>query len=204
MRSGMKRLKRLAAGFCLLVVCLGGCGAAGVPENIEKSTLVLSREGQVTLYLVEEFDKAYYDAGELSAMAQEEVAAFNEAVGVDRTPVMVEAAELIDNNKVRLMYCFPDGETYTGFGMGFFFLGTAAEAEMAGLLEGVTLQSVKNASPLSEEQLNKKGCMLFITDSGAEVYCPDKVTGVSAGASVNENGSVTCPGDGVRTYILMK
>lgn len=200
----MKRMRRLTAGLCLLTVCLSGCGAARVPENIETSTLVLSREGQVTLYLVEDFGEAYYDAGELSTMAKEEVAEFNEAAGVSRTPVMVEAAELIDNNKVRMMYRFPDGKTYTGFGMGFFFFGTVQEAEAEGLLADVTLQSVKDASSLTEEQLNKKGSMLFITDRKADVYCPDRVTGVSAGVSVNGDGSVSCPGDGVRTYILMK
>ncbi len=200
----MKKMRRLTAGLCLLTVCLSGCGAAGVPENIETSTLVLSREGQVTVYLVEDFGREYYDVNELTTMAKEEVAEFNEEAGVNETPVMVEAAELIDNNRVRMMYRFPDGKTYTQFGMGFFFFGTAQEAEAAGLLEDVVLQSVKDASPLSSEQLNKKGCMLFITDRRADVYCPGRVTGVSGGVSVNEDGSVTCPEDGIRTYILMK
>jgi hypothetical protein len=106
---------------------------------------------------------------------------------------------------VKLTYQFSDWETYTSFNEDSLFYGTVSEADEKGLLKGVVLESVKDGSELSEEQVREKDSkMLIVTDVSADIYCPAKVTYVSKGTSLNEDGSVVSPGEEQTVYILLK
>ena len=63
-----------AAVIGLLGAVSTGCGG-GTPDivDIEKSTVYLTKDGTVSAYLVEEFDKEYYDVAELEQMIQSEI-----------------------------------------------------------------------------------------------------------------------------------
>lgn len=201
----MKRFMRLVVSLCLTAVCLAGCGASGVPEEIGTSAIAVSGKGQITAYLVADFDKAYYDLAELNAMAAEEAAAFNAAQAGDGTPVTVEEAELLENGKVKLTYQFDGWESYSKFNETQLFYGTVEEAAGKGYTSGIALKSVKDGSLLDEEELVKNGDkLLIITDAAADIYCPSKAAYVSDGVSLNEDGSVAAAQAEKPVYILLK
>lgn len=194
------------AMLCLATACLAGCGEAEVPQIIESSTLIVAGKGQVTAHLVEDFEKSYYDLSELTAMATEEAAEYNSTRDPEGgNAVTVETVEPVGGNRVRLCYRMDSCETYEAFGLGTLFYGKVSEAVEKGLTEGALLKSVKDEVLINEEQLvQESDRMLLITDAAADIYCPKKVTHVSEGVSVNEDGSVKNSAEGSKVFILMK
>ena len=74
------RIKKfLTAGLSgLLILSLTGCGqAAKLPETVENTSLVVEKDGKVTSYLVNTFDKDFYNLDGLTQMVEEEAEEFN-------------------------------------------------------------------------------------------------------------------------------
>ncbi len=204
----MSKYRRIfLVGICLLL--LTGCGSTVQPEDINKTTLSVSKEGQIAFYLVESFEKDYYDISELTSMAVEEAAAYNTEVQDDvNIPVAVEKVEMLENGTdVKITYKYSGAEVYADYMKSVLFYGTVSEAITAGYdVTSVSLSSVKDGSLVTEAWLKSEAANqhIMITDQKAEVYCPYKVTHISDGAVFNENGSVdTTQADG-QVYILMK
>ncbi|MBE5883095.1 MAG: hypothetical protein E7291_01535 [Lachnospiraceae bacterium] len=197
----------MAAGLCMLM--LTGCGSVALPESIEKNTLSISEEGQITSYLVESFDKDYYDVSELTTMAVEDAAAYNaDAQAGDSIPITVEEVEMLGTGAdVMITYRYSAGEIYEKHREAVLFYGTVTEALEAGYsMEAVSLSSVKDQTLITEAWMKTEAAdkHILITDQQAEIYLPYKVTHISAGVVSNENGSVDTTQTEGRSYILMK
>ncbi|MCM1056735.1 MAG: hypothetical protein NC517_03910 [Firmicutes bacterium] len=208
----MNKSRRFWALACLLAVALAGCGQTGVQETVDATTISVDRNGGMTYYLVGEFDRDYYSLSELSDMAAEEAERFNggagekQAVTVDRVEALSEAENRI------LIVCRFDG--YTSFNafneqfnkqFGSFFYGTVDEAFEQGYIKDAVLKSIRDESLKTEEQLKQEGSRkLIVTDGKAIIYCPAKVTYLSPGAVLNEDGSVDASAVEETVYILMK
>lgn len=194
----MRRRTKTAVLVCAMAFLLGGCGS--VPASVGADTIVLEKGGGLTYYLVGDFGKDYYDLSELKTMAEEETAAFNGTVSVERV-------ELLENDpqRVSVVYRFDGSGSFSGFTGSSFFYGTVQEAINQGYgLEGV-LRSVKDGSVYMQGELLQSGKkMLVITDARAVLYFPAGVTCVSEGLSVAEDGSVDLSGTEETAYILLK
>lgn len=197
----------LAAGICLLL--LTGCGGTQMPDTIEKTTLSVDEEGIVTAYLVESFDKEYYDVEELKTMAVEEAAAYN--TGADAgtvVPISVEGVELLESgSEVKVTYRYNNADTYELHTEGVLFYGTVTEALKAGYdMKNVTMRSVKDGEPVAPAWIAVEAAdkHILITNQKVEIYSPYKVTHISEGAVCNENGSVDATQAEGEVYILMK
>lgn len=208
----MKRAGKLAAGLCLALILCVGCGQEEGPAAVKENALVISGKGEVTAYVVGEFDRAYYDVAELADMAGAEADAFNRTRGGgEQVPVSVGQVEPVEGaaDKVVVTYHFDSADSYTQFMSQFeectLFWGTVSEAASKGYLSGVSLANVKDGTSLTEEGLKQNGDRrLIITDARASVYCPSKVTHLSEGAVMNEDNSVgTFQAEGT-VYILLK
>lgn len=203
----MKKCGKLAAGVLFAAVLLSGCGQAAVPEEITEPTLVIDSGGRVTAYLVGEFDKSYYDLSELTAMARDEAAEFANASQNGTTPVTVKSVEAAQDGSGRivLVYQFDGTDSYKGFIGNELFYGTVEEAFSKGYIQDVTLQSVGVEAPLVRETLEEqKGKHLIITNAAAVIYCPERVTYLSAGAVMKEDGSVDASQTSETVYILLR
>lgn len=204
----MKKYVRAAAASCLLTVFLAGCGGTKVPDIIKAPTVSVSEKGQISAWLVEDFAKEYYSLSELAAMAAKEAAEFNAAAGgAGAAAVTVEKVETLPGNekKVVVSYRFDGWESYTAFSEGTLFYGTVGEALQKGYDSGVVLKSVADGTLLAGEQLKQAADKyVIITDVKADIYCPAKVTHVSGGAALNEDGSVDTAGAEQTVYILLK
>lgn len=210
----MKKLGKLMAAMMLSVVFLVGCSGVQLPEVIDSPTVSVGEDGQITYWLVGEFDKDYYVVSELSQMAIEEAKAFNESWNGKITgsegeiaPVTVANVEELANGKgtVVITYQFGNWEAYTDFNDTELFYGTVGEAALKGYSAKVTLKSVKDDTTFTEEQIKQAtDKYIIITDLKANIYCPGKIAYISQGAVVNEDGSIdTTAVDGL-VYIMLK
>lgn len=202
----MRKLAGLTMVCCLLTASLTGCGRENVPEVIEETTVSISRKGQISAWLVGEFEKEYYSLFELTAMAEEEAAEFNRTAGENSGErVSLEKAEELSGNRVAVNYLFDGWQSFTAFNEETLFYGTVEEAARRELFPGAVLKSVGGEALLTEEQLEQKAEKhIIITDVKADIYCPGRAAYLSEGASVNSDGSInTVRAEGL-VYILMK
>ena len=185
---------RLAAILSLCLLCLAGCGEAKVPEIVESPSVAVDKGGEVSVWQIGVFDKTDYVLAELQDMAVKEAAQFNSSSGSDAA-VAVEKVEALEGGKVVVAYRFDGWESCSAFLEEDLFYGTVADAVTKGIDRGAALKSVKDDSPFSQEQLlSEADKRLIITDMKANIYCPGKVTHISQGASVNEDGSIDTTG----------
>ena len=203
----MKTFGKLAAGTCLLAVLLSGCGRAKGPAEVTEPTLVISGDGKVTAYLVGEFDKSYYDLSELKAMAEEEAARYGSGSKKGTAPVTVKSVEASQDGSGRIVlaYGFDGADSYKGFMKNELFYGTVEEAIVRGYVPEGFLQGAGGEVPMTVENLKEdKGRHLIVTDAAAVIYCPGKVTHMSMGAVLKEDGSVDASQTEGLVYILLK
>jgi len=217
---GMKgKIAWLGAVVGLCVMFLAGCGEAKLPDVIKTQTVFISKDGQITLWLVMEFDGENYKLSELTSMAMEEAAEFNEGRAVEKAVSVEKVETLADGSgKVAVTYQFGDWKSCTEFignelfyGTNELFYGTVSEAVSEGYGTRAILRNVKDntleyfSSMCTEEALKQtSGKYLIVTDVKANVYCPGKVEYISDGAVVNEDGSVNTFGVEGLAYILLK
>ncbi|MBQ2802805.1 MAG: hypothetical protein IJF07_02785 [Lachnospiraceae bacterium] len=204
----MKNYIKIMAGAGICTLMLTGCGSVKVPEVVEHTTLSVDKEGILTSYLVEDFDKAHYDVTALEDMAVKEAAEYNtEHQKGETVPLTVEKVEMLaDGKKVLVKHVYSDATVYNDYNVEEFFYGTVAEALNAGydLTEG--LVSIKDGTAMVKEELDKNPdkTYVIVTDAKALIYGPYKVSYISEGAAYQEDGSVdTKQAEGFVT-ILMK
>lgn len=210
----MKKLGKLAAVLCLCVLFLAGCGEAKLPDVIDTQTISVNGDGKITIWLVGEFEDVDINVTELTAQAVEEVAQFNAEKGTGTDAVAVEKVEELSDSgrKVVVTYKFDGWKNCTDFignklfyGNNELFYGTVEEALGEGYGSQVILKNVKDNTLLTEGQLKQETeKSMIVTDMKANVYCPGKVTYITDGAVLNEDGSVDTTSVEGLVYILLK
>ena len=132
------RIKKfLTAGLSgLLILSLTGCGqAAKLPETVENTSLVVEKDGKVTSYLVNTFDKDFYNLDGLTQMVEEEAEEFN-ATHTEATenPMNVKTVQALgDGALVQVVQEFADTDSYAEYNEQDLFYGTRVEALAQGL-----------------------------------------------------------------------
>lgn len=198
----MKKRVMAVVCICLLLMTFAGCGGAGVPDTVETTTICIDKKGGVTYYLAGAFDREYYQLEELTSMAMKEAAEFCRSAGA--SAVTVEKAELVpeDGDRVVITYRFDSCDTFEGFNGSVLFYGTVGEAKDAGYAVNTVLTNEKGEEIPLNADMDRK---VIIMDAKALVYCPSKVTGVSRGAVLKEDGSVdTTAAEGTVSILLKK
>lgn len=218
----MSRNRKTGACAVLMAfMVLTGCGQAKAPNTMDATTIVLSDKGALTVYLVNEFGKEYYDISGLASMAAKEAAEYNtEKQKGEKAPITVEKVEALEDadNKVLVTYKYDSPDTYMDFWNflsqrygytpkgqgGILFYGTVKEAQEKGYDPFVSLKSVKDGTALTREQLlQNPDKHLVITDVRALIHLPVKPTHLSEGAIYNKDGSVdTLQAEGTVTILL--
>lgn len=196
-------------GLCLVMLLLTGCGQVKTPEDLSVPAISVSSKGEVTAWLVEDFDKDYYNLSELSSMVAQEAAAFNSS---HRTADDADAMKVVSitetedgSQKVVLVLQFADTAAYSEYmGMDLFY-GTVTDAHTAGCNLDVTLTSVKDGTMIDKIGIYERGTShILIVQDKVRIYGPAKPQYLSAGAVMNEDGSVEASAAEEYTYIIMK
>lgn len=194
------------ASLCLCAVFLSGCGEAKLPEVIQAPTVAVTKEGDVRVWLLGDFDKSYYSVSELTDMAEDEAVQFNAAKN-SQSAVSVESVETVPGAASRVMvsYRFDSCASCEEFLGSQLFYGTVGEALERGFSADVILRSVGGGELFTEAQLRQaKDKYLLITDMKANIYCPRAVTHISNDALENQDGSINPSMVEGPVYILLK
>ena len=206
------RIKKfLAAGLSgLLILSLGGCGqTAKLPAEVINTSLVVEKDGKVTSYLVDTFDKDFYTLDGLEAMVREEADSFNRTHGDGQEdPMTVKSVQMLENGvTVRLVEDFDSADSYAEYNEKDLFYGTRVEALAQGNPVNKELVNAADGTPADPDKLEKaleKG-HLIITNASAYIYCPYPVLYISEGVVMGEDGYVDASqSDGVVTILMKK
>lgn len=206
------RIKKfLAAGLSgLLILSLGGCGqTAKLPTEVVNTSLVVEKDGKVTSYLVNTFDKDFYSLDGLEKMVREEADEFNSEHGDgQQDPMTVKAVQMLEAGAtVQVVQEFDSVDSYAEYNEQDLFYGTRVEALAQGISVDLELVNASDGTPADPDKLNKameKG-HLIITDASAYIYCPYPVLYISEGVVMGADGCVDASqSDGVVTILMKK
>ena len=209
----MKARRKTGVICCVilcLMLCFVGCSRTKVPEEISVPALSVTSKGQVTAWLIEDFDKDYYDLKELRAMVDEEVAAFNKnhtsQEGMDAVTVQSLAESTDGSQKVTLVLQFRDTAAYKDYTGADLFYGTVTQAMEAGYDLDVQLISTKDGTTIEQTEIQEKGKNhILIAQEKVLIYGPAKPLYISPGTATNEDGSVEVSENAEdNIYIIMK
>lgn len=188
---------------------LTGCGEQEVVP-VTEPTLEVLEDGQLLAWLVEDFDKDYYNLSELDTMVREEAEAYNEAARIfvteaGQVPVTVQSVAMAEDGskKVIVGLLFANSRVYEDYFETDLFYGTVAEAAAAGYELSAALTSVKDGSIFTNEDVekNSKRNILIMEDS-VVVRCAGKVLYIGNNASLTEEGFVDCSqSEGIKLII---
>ena len=208
-----ERLKRMKKTFalclcCLTVILLVACGQSQLAGSYQTTTIEALKDGSLNYYLVDTFEKEYYELAGLADLAKDEVAKFQEENrSASADCVRVTSVELVEGAKdlVSVNYRFADSASFEKFNHCLFYHGTVGEAldQKIKMLSGY--RKVKDQSVVAEiEVRNSRDSRMIITDQKCVLYCELKPYCVSEGVTVLEDGGLDlreCKGN---AYIIFK
>lgn len=194
-----------------LFMILGLVGCAEKEEiPVMEPTVEVTANGELIAYLVEDFDKEYYDLGELDAMVREEVADYVQEqapvteAGKDGLTVESVAMAADGSKKVVVALWFANSQVYADYFDAEVFYGTVAEAQNAGYGLSAALTSVKDGEILTEEEAKKNSRRKILVIEGEMIVrCPTEVLYIGTNASLTDEGFVDCTqSDGLKLIIM--
>lgn len=115
-----KKILIITAALCILTGC-GGAASASV------NTVSIQNDGKIEHTIVEQFDRNYYDADELSEMAKERVDRYNAGTG----SITCESVES-GSGKIVVKMIYQSEADYTKFNNRELFYGTVGQASQSG------------------------------------------------------------------------
>ncbi|WP_026669284.1 hypothetical protein [Butyrivibrio sp. AE3006] len=176
-----------------------GCGKGADVSKLDKSSILVNKDGTVESTVIEDFTESYYDVNELKSMAENEVNAFVVANGEGTAEL--KSLESKDG-KVKMVIDFADSRDYAVFNSETFSYMTVSEAILTGQInvnslidsDGNPIDSEK-AAALSDEHV-------VITGSKFVVAVPYKIQYMTSGVSLLDkqmadlsgtaDGSISC------------
>lgn len=198
----MSKKRRCVAAVLLLVfLMLTACGSAE-PEEI--STIEVQKDGSIIQSTVGSFDKDYYSKEDLESFAKEEIQSYS-ASG-DGT-IELSDISMLDDGNVKLTLKFDNSETYTAFEGKTLFMGTIAQAIVAGYEPSGYMTPVEegesaDASVKVKEADYTMDMNILVVQEQYEVTVPGEILWVSSvGTKLTGESSVQINTDEL-TYII--
>lgn len=212
----MRQLRKMIAWViaCLsLSAMLTGCGTnKDVYVPIASNTLELTEDGHLIAYIVEDFDKDYYDINELKTMVDEEIAEYNQAKTklvneAGQMPITVDKVIMAEDGSQKAVVAlnFANGAVYSDYMGVEAFYGTVAQAAEKGYVLDGMLHSTKNDELFIGETLRKsQDKMILIIKDAVTVRTYDKVQYLSKNASITAEGFINAETKDELKYIIIK
>lgn len=211
----MKKNKRkvIILGLFLLLCGLAGCTQEeNVYVPVTSNTVEALEDGSITGYIVEPFEKDYYDVKELETMVRAEIDEYNEekpdlTKGQGRVPILVDKVFMTEDGsqKVVVALNFGNPAVYQDYMGKEIFYGTLADAVTEGYDVDKKLAEVKGGKVLTGDKIQKNGeKRILILEEPVMVRTYQKVQYLSAGAKLTEEGFVDCTLNEDLKYIIIK
>lgn len=206
--------------LCLPVLSSTGCGGS-TPDivDVETSAIYLTKDGTVTEYLVEEFEKDYYDVAELQQMIQSEIEDYVSQAHAGRemepdvqlidicSPTEKNGVLNVSESKPTITVCmeYADAKTYGAYNNCTLYFGKVKEAKLAGYPILTDLYSASGTEILSKDKAQAMGEKhILVFQKNMQVVIPYKALYVTAGVTVEENTVIFDGADGRFAVVIMK
>lgn len=202
----MKKLLSIMLIGVLAAFLLTSCGEdIKVPEDVLTTSISIDSEGVVTEYLVDTFDRDYYNIDELRAMATEEAGAFNsENKTGEENPINILDVKLNSVKDVVVSTTYDNADTFTAYTGSMLFYGTVEEAMSAGIDLQAVIKDVDDGTVLGEDKLeDSKSRHIIITDAQAVIYAPYSPSYISDGAVYDSEKKTVDTADAGRVVIIL-
>lgn len=186
MRKNYQCVKHFFA--CVLCAAFAVCAmtACGNTTDAEGSVITVSKDGTVTDTIRELFDQDYYSQQELQDEVLKAVASYNFRMGNEA--VTVSKVEVKDGvTDVEMKY--QSADDYAAFNGETFFVGTPAQARLAGfdLNKVYTAVSDPEKTMGMAELFNTDGVLVLITDTTQTVVMSHKILYISDGVEIMDH-----------------
>lgn len=212
----MRHLKKIMAWTvaCFsLCAMFTGCGTGkDVNVPVTSNTLEVTADGHLIAYIVESFDKDYYDINELKTMVDGEITKYNETKAnlvseAGQMPITVDKVIMAEDGSKKAVVAlnFANAAVYTDYMGKEAFYGTVAQATEKGYVLDGMLKAVKGDEPFIGETLKKsQDKMILIIKDAVTVRTYDKVQYLSRNASITAEGFVNAETKDELKYIIIK
>lgn len=179
-----KASSKIIISLLALIMAAGLTACESAPE--EKTMLVLSDEGSVSVHIAEAFDKPYYSQEELQQMVLAEAADYNRKVGSGN--ISVEKVAVEEGMAVVEMTYLTAGD-YAASQNLIFFVGTPKEASDAGYDLNTVLSGTKDELETigMSDMLAMEEYQLLITNQKETIKLNGKAAYVSDNVSCSSN-----------------
>ncbi len=188
----MKKCRMLMV-TCALLFMLTACGSLN--KDYDTTTVYIGKNQEVSEYIVENFDKSYYDTEELKQNMEQTIQEYNQKNGASDLVVLDQYELLDDSAKLNVRIRYKSAKDYGNIHNCEFFVGTVKEAREAGyVLDGLhaaEAQSAKTLAPvdqMTEEKVVICEEKMDVEVKGDILYISDNVSLKSSGlATVGES-----------------
>lgn len=209
---GKKKTIHLLLVLVLSTLFITGCSKETVYVPVTANTIEVTENGELIGYLVEPFDKEYYDINELATMVETEIAEYNKVnqalvQEAGRVPIVVDKVIMAEDGskKAVVAYKFYNAAVYEDFMGRKLFYGTVEEAVIAGYEVDKKLTKVKGGDLLTGNLLDKnKDKKILILEDAVSVRLPQSVQFLSTNAKMDGYGYVDCTVNEELKYIIIK
>lgn len=186
MRKNYQCLKRLFTGVLCAALAVCGMTACGNTTGAEGSVITVSKDGTVTDTIREPFDQEYYSQQELQDEVLKAVASYNSRVGNEAVTV---SKVQVDGSVTDVEMKYQSVEDYAAFNRETFFIGTPAQARLAGFDLNKVYSAVSDPSKTMgmAELFNTDGVLVLITDTTQTVVMSHKILYTSDGVEVADH-----------------
>jgi len=210
MRRHIKLLTTVLILTLFMILGLTGCAKEEVVIPVTEPTVEITADGELIAYLVEDFDKEYYDLGELETMVRDEVADYvkEQALvtenGTEGMSVESVAMAADGSKKVVVALRFANSEIYADYFDVEAFFGTVSQAQSEGYGLSAALTGVKDGEIFTEEDARKNSKRkILVIEGSVVVRCPKEVLYIGTNTSLTEEGFVDCTeGEGLKLIIM--
>ena len=186
MRKNYQYVKRFLAGLLCAAFAVGGMTACGNTTGVEGSVITVSKDGTVTDTIREPFDQDYYSQQELQDEVLKAVTSYNSRMGNEAVTV---SKVQVDGGVTDVEMKYQSVEDYAAFNRETFFIGTPAQARLAGFDLNKVYSAVSDPSKTMgmTELFNTDGILVLITDTTQTVVMNYKILYASDGVEVADH-----------------
>ena len=194
----MKKRRLLVAvtGLSLLL------GACGFMEDVDTTTISVDKKGAVKETIIEDFDKDYYDAAELSQMIEQEITEYNSRFSAGGNVELSSCEEIEEGAQIKVVIEYASSTDYQNMNGRVLFAGTVSDAYNAGY-EFVSMQSADGQSVDAAKVLELGDKHMVISEEALSIKAAGKILYVSEGVSIAGDKTEVLPDDGEKlSYII--
>lgn len=184
----------------VLMFSLLGCSEK--TEDINESSVVISKKGEITNVIVESFGEDYYSEDGLKTFFTEKIREYDSNPG-DETGVSLESL-VVEEGIAKATLSFSDYKAYSGFYNTDFFYGTVNDAYDSGYIMDTTLKAPRSSETITKADIMKNpDRTIIILSEPILVSSPKKIIYASANVEIIDEKHVRISSDSTGLAYLL-